>query len=197
MATWTSLVYPLNSLLTSVKLALQQDNFLALAQGASGAPKILTAALNQVSSSEAVITAAIRANSITQAKVLDYAAGTGYVEADTLDQATDPSNTYSKVAEYYMPRGGTVTSRIWLTGSGVLETFFAKLYKNGSPVGTERTRTFAQGQTSWDENVSFVAGDLIQLYIKGSSAVAEGLAPWRLQLLCDANTSLKSHGASP
>ena len=40
MATWTSLTYAFGSLLTSAKMTQNQDNFTALAEGASGAPAI-------------------------------------------------------------------------------------------------------------------------------------------------------------
>lgn len=43
---WTALTYALNSLLTAAKMTQNQDNFTALAQGLSGAPKILDAAID-------------------------------------------------------------------------------------------------------------------------------------------------------
>lgn len=46
MATWTSLTYSFGSVLTSTKMTQNQDNFLAIAEGASGAPKIQAAAFD-------------------------------------------------------------------------------------------------------------------------------------------------------
>ena len=46
MATWTSLTYSFGSVLTSTKMTQNQDNFLAVAEGASGAPKIQASAFD-------------------------------------------------------------------------------------------------------------------------------------------------------
>jgi len=46
-----------------------QDNHLAIAEGASGAPKILSAALEQTPGIEAVTNATVRAKNITLAKI--------------------------------------------------------------------------------------------------------------------------------
>lgn len=60
---WTSLTYAFGSVLTSSKMTQNQDNFTALAQGLSGAPKIQTAALEQTGGSQAVTTATVRPSS--------------------------------------------------------------------------------------------------------------------------------------
>ncbi len=69
MAVWTSVTFASGSILTSAKMGQVQANFTALAEGASGAPAVLAAALNQVAGSEAVTTATIRTGNVTMAKM--------------------------------------------------------------------------------------------------------------------------------
>lgn len=57
---WTTITYSFGSVLTSTKMTQNQDNFTALAQGLSGAPKILTAALEQTAGNQAVTVATVR-----------------------------------------------------------------------------------------------------------------------------------------
>jgi hypothetical protein len=57
---WTTITYSFGSVLTSTKMTQTQDNFTALAQGLTGAPKIQTAALEQTGGSQAVTVATVR-----------------------------------------------------------------------------------------------------------------------------------------
>jgi hypothetical protein len=65
MAAWTNVSFASGSILTSTKMDQVQANFTALAEGASGAPTVLAAALNQVAGAEAVTTECIRAQNVT------------------------------------------------------------------------------------------------------------------------------------
>jgi hypothetical protein len=43
-------------------------------------------------------------------------------------------------------------------------TFYGRIYKNGSALGTERTLT--NKTTAWTEDFTFAVGDKVQLYTK-------------------------------
>lgn len=47
---------------------------------------------------------------------------------------------------------------------GASETGYAKIYRNGSPVGTERSITYGGGWATFTENLTFVNGDTIELW---------------------------------
>ena len=95
MATWTGLSYSFGSLLTSTKMTQNQDNFLALAEGASGAPKIQTAALEQTNGAEAVTTATIRADAVTNTEIAANAVGTSEIAASAVGQNEIATNGVS------------------------------------------------------------------------------------------------------
>jgi len=74
---------PINSILINALY----DNSNAIAEGASGAPRVLAAALNQVSGSEAMVTAAIRASAVTEPKLANNAVSSRTVEALAITNA--------------------------------------------------------------------------------------------------------------
>ena len=80
------------------------------------------------------------------------------------------TTSYVKVKDISIDRlGGTcnVVFELYNTGGG---STVARIYKNGSPVGTEES----EGNSGWnpeiEEDISFVAGDNIQLYLKSTTA---------------------------
>lgn len=82
MATWTSLTYSFGSTLTSTKMTQNQDNFLALAEGASGAPSIQTAAL----ANSAVTTAKIADANVTNSKLATNSVDSAQLVASSVTQ---------------------------------------------------------------------------------------------------------------
>lgn len=76
-------------------------------------------------------------------------------------------SSYTKIVdETYNEQAGTITTSITLyKGSG--GQIWARIYKNGSAFGTERTYSNSGNQT-WTEDLSFSKGDLIQLYVYAS-----------------------------
>jgi hypothetical protein len=145
-----------------------QDNFTAIAQGLSGAPKIKTAALNQVSGSEAVVTAAIRAAAVTLVKLPLYVAG-DYIEAADSGTYASPAaaDVPYHVKTFTMPRGGVVriVAYAWgILGSGHGDIL---LYKNGVYTGYN-----AGGNVPWETthshfplDLTIAAGDTIGFYV--------------------------------
>lgn len=162
MATWTSATFAFESLLTSTKLTQVQDNFAALAEGASGSPKVLAAALSQTGGSEAVVADTIRNYAVTPAKLEPYAIGSK-VEAQVSASSIGlfgATGVYEKHVEYGMQRGGNVTVT-WSAQDDSTGYLYTSLRVNGS----ERVGLAGNGPLSTTTSISVSAGDLVQLYI--------------------------------
>lgn len=90
-----------------------------------------------------------------------------FVRSDTAYAASNVS--WTKYKEIYVGASGTITAFFDIKnlnpGYGGIH---AKIYVNGSPVGTQRTTTSVSYQT-FSENISIAAGDLVQLYIKDTN----------------------------
>lgn len=102
--------------------------------------------------------------SVTGAKLLQAAsAGTEIYLAKAPTQRTTTSGSYAKVKEALaLTRGGSVT--ITFTGSG---SGYAKVYKNGSAIGSEITLTLSE--TAYSADFTVAIGDVIQVYAKANS----------------------------
>lgn len=99
----------------------------------------------------------------------DYVAG-DYLIAGPSRFANISSTSYTKIAEIYIPRAGTLRVKFSVGNNDGGITMYGRIYRNGSAVGTERS---VLGTTSIDlsEDISgWVAGDLLQLYAKVSSS---------------------------
>jgi hypothetical protein len=114
-----------------------------------------------------------------QSGVSNYAAGT-YPISDSGKCVTSysPGSSYVKIDEMYVPRAGTLRIKFWLefTSGGGGAAVYGRIYRNGSAVGTERSRTFADmTMTEYSEDISgWSAGDLVQLYVKDTGATVTG-----------------------
>ena len=87
-----------------------------------------------------------------------------YQSADT--ERTTSNTTYTKVKEIAVYRPGDYRIKFDLKTSDGSLYGNGKVYKNGTPIGTERT---AGVYTTFSEDISgWSAGDLIQLYYKSS-----------------------------
>jgi len=78
---------------------------------------------------------------------------------------------YTKIKEIIVPRAGTYRIVFDLFGSSVLNKAYALIYRDGSPVGTERSRSIPSYQTFSEDISGWSLGDKCQLYVKSSSAV--------------------------
>ena len=79
---------------------------------------------------------------------------------------------YEKLSEYYLPRGGTLRIKFWLTEGGGATYSKGRIYRNGVAVGTERSETTGT-MTEYSEDISgWSAGDLCQLYIAADAPAA-------------------------
>lgn len=95
----------------------------------------------------------------------DYAAGTYMIAGPSPMVGVTGDSTYYKAIEFYIPRGGTLTTKFWLSKLGGV-SIFGRIYRNGVAVGTERTVSSATS-TEFSEDISgWSVGDLCQLYLK-------------------------------
>jgi len=114
-------------------------------------------------------------NVITRDQINDYVAGSAvesWDESDTFDN----DSGYVKKCDIFMPRAGTVTTRLYASivygndggGNPTNEYIYARIYKDGGAAGTARSLGGGIGydRTSnyWHENISFDAGQRLQIY---------------------------------
>ncbi len=110
---WTTLSFPFGSILTSTKMTQLYDNLTALADGATGAPPIQTAALEQTGGSEAVTQATIRASAVGQGELKTT---TATQSATAGSQATGDILPTGGSYSLFMTIGGLQSSQLhWAT----------------------------------------------------------------------------------
>ena len=128
--------------LTSSLLVRNRDNPIAITEGSAGAPKIQPAAYADPTATGTLVAIAAFHNTTTS------------------------ETSYTKVTEIYAARSGTVNVKFTLTASG--GTAYGRIYIDGVAVGTARS---TGGSATYNEDVTVVAGEYVQLYSKVSSAV--------------------------
>ena len=81
-------------------------------------------------------------------------------------QDSHSNASYTKAKDVTIGHAGTYNIRfdMWMTGGTTVE---GKVYKNGSPIGTER-QTSSGTAVEYNESFAFVEGDLVQLYSKAT-----------------------------
>lgn len=117
----------------------------------------------------------------------EFAAGdTLRTSADTERSKTD-DETYTKVKECQVKRYGTLRIKFDLkwNGGGGASNVSARIYKNGSAVGTERTTnsttyvTYSEDISGWEPN------DLCQLYYKTGGVSGNQVSTQNFRLYYD------------
>ena len=101
-------------------------------------------------------------------------------------ERSDGTDVYVKVKELQTIEGGTFTISFELATSNGADTAYGRIYKNAVAFGTEQS-TLSTTYVVKSENLAFVPGDLIQLYIK-SSGTSDALTQ---------NFLVKSGGRNP
>lgn len=91
---------------------------------------------------------------VTQAKLANYGAGSCLVIASDIG-SSNSSGSYVKVKEIKVVRNGV------LTVSFTQSVGYARIYKNGTAVGTDRL-----GAGTYSENISVNVNDLVQIYAR-------------------------------
>ncbi len=113
----------------------------------------------------------IGVNDATRKGYFDYVIG-DYLKIASDGVATSPQTTYTKVKAFGLDRGGTLRISFALEGD-TSTTVYAKIYRNDTPVGTERSK-LSSGYETFTEDISgWSEGELVELRWKsvtGTSA---------------------------
>ena len=141
-----------------------------LASNAVTEAKILNGAVtvNKIGAG-AVTEVKIGAGAISIGKLAAYVAGTTVTLASAPTERNTTNATYTKKKEIEIKRGGIVTVTFSIRHAWSHLTAYGKIYVNDVDVGTERQRT-ADTYETFVENITVVAGDLLQVFIKSSEA---------------------------
>jgi len=91
-----------------------------------------------------------------------YSAGSIPIGGELSESSLYSPSTPIKTKEIYCPNGGTLTIKFAMKANNATNT--ARIYKNGSPVGTSRTVGILSTFTTYSENINVSAGDLLQIY---------------------------------
>jgi hypothetical protein len=124
-----------------------RNNPIAMAEGATGAPKIKQLAMDD-----------------------DSKAG-NYIDCQDSEIRTFTNAAYAIKWESKIGRGGVIRvffSLLNQIGAGV-QTTYAKVYINGSPIGVEKSHdqtTYA----NFSDDITVSADDLLQIYVKTTSS---------------------------
>jgi hypothetical protein len=103
---------------------------------------------------------------ITPAKLSDMSAGNYYI-AENDSEITNGNGNYTKEKEFKTGLGGTIRFYFEIKSSFQGTTVYARVYRNGTPVGTEQSTIEDTYQPKSVDISGWSAGDLIQLRIKG------------------------------
>jgi len=123
-----------------------------------------------------IATGNIKTHAVTQDKLEPYEAGDVSLHYD--DYVHDvQSTTYTKAKELRIPRGGELRITFSISMSNATRAY-GRIYRNGSPVGTERSTTWTPPDyESFTEDISgWSPGDLVQIYIRGQDAPGSAYA---------------------
>jgi hypothetical protein len=130
-----------------------------------------------------LIAANIKSGVTIRSGILGTALVTGTYSGPTTQQVTAGNNVmvshpsfasnnttvYTKVKEILVNVTGTIRVSFDLSGwTGY--TAYGRIFKNGSPLGTERTSTTEASYTTYTQDIEVSAGDLIQIFAKMSVA---------------------------
>ena len=106
--------------------------------------------------------------SVTGAKLLDYTAASTYAVIESSVGKAIAATVYTKAKEIIIPRGGALRISFFLDcttiNSSGSDIGYAKIYRNGSPVGIERSGAYNFTATYSEDISGWSAGDLVQLY---------------------------------
>ncbi len=137
-----------------------------IATGAVGADEIAAGAVGASEiASRAVGNDELADGSLSAAKYPAPSAGDYYLTGCSVARIS--SESYTLIAAFYCPKAGSFRTRIGCRSAASGETVQAKVYKNGSAVGTERSTSNNEVYQYYNEDISVSAGDTLQLYAYG------------------------------
>lgn len=96
----------------------------------------------------------------------DYASGSYLIAGPSKMVHAGTETSYTKIAEFYIPRAGTMTIKFMLARNNGIDTTRGRIYRNGVAIGTEQISS-STTLTEYSENISgWSRGDLCQLYAR-------------------------------
>jgi len=101
---------------------------------------------------------------VNPSKLSGYTAASTYLIISVDPEVEVGATSYTKYREIRLDKGGSlrITFDLYCAGSG--NAAHARIYRNGSAVGTARVRTDSGWQTFTEDISGWSAGDLVQLY---------------------------------
>lgn len=98
--------------------------------------------------------------------------GAGDVLVASADTERNPSvgTNYTLVKSIKLGGQGTLRIKFDIKETSGSQTYFAKIYRNGSPVGTERSTTSSTYATFSEDLAGWSDGDTCEVYVKSSVA---------------------------
>lgn len=144
---------------------------LSVDTGQLAASAVETAKINNDAVDKDKIAADVAGNGLDQnsdgsLEITDYSAGDILLESSDADTAQSIAAVYTKCKEIYLVRGGTLRIKFDLMRDAAGEAF-GRIYRNGSPVGTERSTFLGDPGVTYSEDIAgWSEGDLCQLYCK-------------------------------
>lgn len=101
--------------------------------------------------------------------ILPNVAGQYMLNIPTKITYTTTSTSYEKLFDLYVPKPGSLRIKFELWSNDASKTAYARIYRNGIAVGTERSK--AGPTTIYSEDISgWSSGDLLQIYAKVSAS---------------------------
>ncbi len=103
-----------------------------------------------------------------QSGLTAYSAG-DYQIFGPSDFKSSTATSYTKLIEVYLPRGGTLRTKMYAASNNGGATHYCQIYRNGSALGTEQTYSTINSIQTFSEDIAgWAAGDLLQVYVKTS-----------------------------
>ena len=108
-----------------------------------------------------------------------------YTAGDYMVQSNDTERlpalaSYVKLKEIKILRAGGYRIKFDIRTSDTSFDAYAKIYKNGSAIGTERTNNSPSDVTFSEDLTGFISGDLIQIYVKATSTYTAYVNDFRI-----------------
>lgn len=168
--TWTVLTFGYQSVLTSTKMTQLFDNLTALANGDSGAPPVLRAALEKPGAGDVQQMAACTSTDLSVPAVFPAAlggsttaTGTGYQSVTLQPSSVGSTGLTIRIAGEYR-----IHTRIQRTAGGALCT--ARPYVNGVAVGSQISSSGSLATADLD--ITLAAGDVVTFYVDRPSTAS-------------------------
>jgi len=97
-----------------------------------------------------------------------FTAGNVLLASDDTEVSTNTYSSYLHIKTILVGAGGTLRIEFDLKGSWDARAAYARIYRNGSPIGTERI-LYSESYTTYTEDISgWQSGDQVSMYIKST-----------------------------